>query len=125
MWKRNNNLSAFESIIKKCIHENEITISSKNTARRFLDVCDLSQVIVDNAYSEKSGIYNLSGSRLISLEDIILNCEVILNKKIKIIELNSSLPTVRNIYSCHDRYMNIDQIDLTAKINEFLNFYVS
>tara|TARA_A100001015_G_C15037654_1_gene737388 strand:- start:3590 stop:4468 length:879 start_codon:yes stop_codon:yes gene_type:complete len=82
-----NNWSAVESLAFKIFkNENELTIGSKKTARRFVYVKDVAKGIVNSFKATTNNIFNLSGDKLITLDEIIKNSNKISGKKTKIIE---------------------------------------
>jgi len=81
------NWSAVESIAHKIfLGEKNIQVGSAKTARRFIFVEDVASALYESTKSTKTGIYNLSGDKLITLRDIINLSGDIIGKKIRIIE---------------------------------------
>ena len=120
---RNTNLSAFESIIQNCINFNEVTIGSKKTARRFIDVDDVANYIVKNYSSIKSNTYNITSKNLISLEELIEVTSKLLNKTIKIVEKNPKEYTIRNIYSKYEHIKSIENCELELKVSKIIKYF--
>lgn len=93
----NSNWSAVESIAHKIfLGQNKIEVGSSRTARRFIFVKDVASAILKSTKSSKTGVYNLSGDKLISLKDIINISGKILGRKVKIIEKNKKNFNFRN-----------------------------
>ena len=81
------NWSAVESIAHKIfLGEKNIQVGSAKTARRFIFVEDVASALYESTKSTKTGIYNLSGDKLITLRGIINLSGDIIGQKIKIIE---------------------------------------
>lgn len=121
--KRKENLSAFESIILDCLNNSKVTIGSKNTSRRFIDVNNLSKFIVKNYINLNPGVYNISSKNLISLYQIIKECELLLNKKIEIEERSPNSQTIRNVFTRFDYLTDIDSEPISHKVNKLINYY--
>jgi len=91
--------SALESIAWKIYSDEEVKIGSRKTSRRFIHVNDLVNGILKcieispSILNEKS--INLSGSKLISLNDVVYMTNKILGKSNQITE-NSGSPSIRN-----------------------------
>ena len=92
---RKNNFSALESIFLNCAKNNSIQIGSKKTSRRFIHVLDIVSGIIKVLKYEKNSIFNLSGSKDITLENIIKITEKALKKKIQIKESNKKAISTR------------------------------
>lgn len=92
---RHQNLSALESIFLNCLKNKHVILGSKKTSRRFIHIDDVVSGIMEMLKYKKDEIFNLSGSRNITLEDIVQASSKILEKKIKIIEKDSSILSVR------------------------------
>lgn len=92
---RKKNFSALESIFLNCTKSERITVGSKLTSRRFIHVSDVAEGIIKMIKYKKNNIFNLTGTKDISLEKIVKISEKILNKKIKIYENNTNLISVR------------------------------
>jgi hypothetical protein len=100
-----------------------VTVGSKNTSRRFIDVKNLSKFIVKNYINLNSGVYNLTSKHLISLHQIINECELILNKKIEIHERSPDSQTIRNVFTRFDKMMDIDSDPISHKVKNLINYY--
>jgi nucleoside-diphosphate-sugar epimerase len=94
---RSNNLSAFEAIFYKLQEHDKIEIGSKRTGRNFIHVDDICDGITKAINKKGYNIFNLEGDQFISLENLIKESEIILNKKIKIIEKNPKNPSIKII----------------------------
>ena len=94
---RKNPQSAVEKICHHIKNNKTINIGSKKTARRYIHVNDVARGIYSSVGREKNEIFNISGSRLTSLEKIIKICEKTNNKKIKIYQTDKNKPSIRNI----------------------------
>jgi nucleoside-diphosphate-sugar epimerase len=122
---RKNNWSALESIFFNCINSVKVEIGSKKTSRRFIHIDDLVQGILLSIKYPKSGIFNLSGNKDISLENIIFSAKKMLKKDIKIIEKTSKKFTVRKPSNrlAKQKLKWLPKIDLNQGLKE-LNFFL-
>lgn len=94
---RESNWSAVESIFNKINTNEDVTVGSLKTARRFIHVSDIASGIIKSIGLAGFNIINLQGDKLISLEDIIITSKRLLQKEPKIIEINPDNKSVRNI----------------------------
>ena len=93
-----NNWSAVESILYDLFLGNtKITIGSKKTARKFIYAEDVSEGIIASMDMKGVKILNLSGDKLITLNEIIETGCKILNIKCKILEKDSNNFNVRDV----------------------------
>ena len=95
------NLCAIESIVKNLVSSKnikEVIIGSKRTGRRFIHVRDIVSAIqkITEIKIKKNIIFNVAGSKMITMEDIVKKSSILLNRKIKIIEKNSLKFNIRN-----------------------------
>lgn len=91
--------SAAESIAWKIYLDEEVKVGSSATARRFIYINDLINGIlkcikIGPSYLNQK-ILNLSGSELVSLNDVVCTSNRILKKSARIIESSAS-PSIRN-----------------------------
>lgn len=95
---RENNWSAVEHLFHAVRDHDEVTIGSRKTARRFVYVEDIANGICKSLERKGEGfeIYNLSGSKLVTLEEIIRESNKIWGKDVRIIEKNSENISIRN-----------------------------
>lgn len=93
---RKNNWSAVESILNAVKNQSEIQVGSLKNGRRFIHVFDIVEGIKKSIGLSGFNILNLSGNKLITLEDIIKTSQILLGKSVKIIETNPSQINVRN-----------------------------
>lgn len=90
--------SAPESIAYKISQGENVSIGSGDTARRFIYVDDLVDGIsltISNRTAKVNTIYNLSGDKLVSLNDISREVMNLLNKRVQVIE-GGLTPSIRN-----------------------------
>jgi nucleoside-diphosphate-sugar epimerase len=90
--------SAPESIAYKISQGEDVSIGSGDTARRFIYVDDLVDGIsltISNRSAKVNTIYNLSGDKLVSLNDISREVMNLLNKRVQVIE-GGLTPSIRN-----------------------------
>jgi len=96
--KRKKPGSAVEGIFSEIKNSNKIIINgSKNSSRRFINVKDLCSGIVKAIKIRKPNTINLSSNQLISLKNIIDLSQKILNKKVKIHNINPNNLVIRNL----------------------------
>ena len=90
--------SAPESLLQSVLHMKDIEVGNLDTARRFIFVDDLVTGIIGVIESEVEpglSIYNLAGTDLISLRDVILTAQEITGSIIKFTDLGKSA-SIRN-----------------------------
>ena len=93
---RTNNWSAVESIASTIKNRDEITVGSLKNARRFIHVSDISKGILKSIGLKGFNILNLTGDQMITMENLIYECEKIYGKKMLITEKESMTINVRN-----------------------------
>ena len=93
---RENNWSAVESICSKVKNNDEVSVGSLKTGRRFIHVSDIADGIIKSIGLDGFNIINLTADEVITLNDIIQETEKIYGKKVKIIETNSLGISIRN-----------------------------
>jgi nucleoside-diphosphate-sugar epimerase len=121
--------SAVESIAWKIHLNEEVKIGSKNTARRFIHVNDLINGILKctdigpSLLNQK--IINLSGSELVSLDDVANTSNQILNKSTQIIE-TGGITSIRNPVNAlaFELLRWKPKVDLKAGLLECLSFMI-
>ncbi len=89
--------SAIEKICHEVKNKRKIIIGSKKTARRYIHVKDVVKGIASSIGRSKNEIFNISGSKLLTLNQIIKICEKTNNKKVIIEEINKQKPSIRNM----------------------------
>ena len=121
--------SAAESIAWKVYSDEEVKIGSKNTSRRFIYIDDLISGILNCIETRPSflnqKIINISGSELISLDNLVNTSNEILKKSAQINE-NSGTPSIRNpvIDSALELLDWKPKIDLKSGLSECLTFMI-
>ena len=121
--------SALESIAWKVYSEEEVKIGSKNTSRRFIHINDLISGILRcvelGPQPLNRKVINLSGSDLISLDDVVYASNQILNKSAQIVE-TGGFPSIRNpvIGSALDLLDWKPKIDLKSGLLDCLTFMI-
>ena len=93
---REKNWAAVESIANTVKHNDEVTVGSLKTGRRFVHLNDIVQGIILSIGISGFNIINLTGDQIITLEDIIKTSEKLYNKSITITEKNSTNISLRN-----------------------------
>ena len=93
---RKEEWSAVEEISNKIKNEKEIIVGSLKTGRRFVHVNDIVRGIILSLGLTGLHTINLTGDRVITLEDIIRISESIFNKKSIIKEKNPDNISIRN-----------------------------
>lgn len=93
---RKNNWSAVESIASTVKNKNEITVGSLKNARRFIHVSDIASGIIKSIGLRGFNILNLTGNKLITMQNLIDECEKIYDKKMIVIEKDHSEISIRN-----------------------------
>jgi len=93
---REKNWAAVESIANMVKHNDEVTVGSLKTGRRFVHLNDIVQGIILSIGVKGFNIINLTGNKIITLEDIIKTSEKLYHKSIMITEKNSTNISLRN-----------------------------
>lgn len=93
---RKSNWSAVESIFNQVKNQNQVTVGSLKTGRRFVHVYDIISGIINSLGLKGFNIINLTGNDIVTLKDIIDTSQQILNKKIDVVESNSEQISIRN-----------------------------
>ena len=94
---RENGWSAVEEISSKVKNNDELIIGSLKTGRRFVHVEDIARGIILSLGLNGMHTLNLSGDRIITLQDILKTSEKIFNKKLKFVkEENPDAISLRN-----------------------------
>ena len=89
--------SAVEEISSKVKNDDELIIGSLKTGRRFVHVKDIARGIILSLGLNGMHTLNLSGDRIITLQDILKTSEKIFNKKLKFVkEENPDIISLRN-----------------------------
>ncbi len=93
---RKDNWSAVESVASAVKNQNEVTVGSLKTGRRFIHVSDIARGIIKSIGLSGFNIINLTGNKIITLDDVIQKSQSIFGKSVKVIEKNSSQISIRN-----------------------------
>jgi len=93
---RKDNWSAVESVSSSVKNQNEVTVGSLKTGRRFIHVSDIARGIIKSIGLSGFNIINLTGNKIITLDDVIQKSQSIFGKSVKVIEKNSSQISIRN-----------------------------
>lgn len=114
---KKNNLSVLESLYFAVKNGKNIIIGSKNTARRFIHINDICNGIEKSFSLNKDTTLNLTGKKLISLNDILKQLSKIFKKNIKFKEKDPNNPNIRNVKS--SKFFNVKKyIDLKKGLRE-------
>ncbi len=89
---RPQNWSAVESIMSSVNKNDTVTVGSLKSGRRFLHARGIIAALGRTDFQ----IINLSADTLVRMEDIIRESEKIFNKKVKVVESNPAVVSVRN-----------------------------
>jgi nucleoside-diphosphate-sugar epimerase len=118
--------SAVESIALKVFLNEEISVGSESTSRRFVYIDDLVNGIICTLKSDSKNIsrkiFNLAGPELVSLGRIVQISNSVLNKNAKIIS-NNQIPSIRNPL-IDEALLNLGwhpKVDLSSGIRECLS----
>src|SRR3989338_6500721 len=93
---RPGNWSAVESLFHAVRTQDEVTVGSLATARRFVHVTDIACGILAALGRSGYEIFNVSGEALITLQDIIEQSAQLLNRRPQVIERNPAAVSIRN-----------------------------
>lgn len=89
--------SAVESIFNAVKSQDKVIVGSLKTGRCFIHVSDIVSGLIQSVGLNGFNILNLQGDSLITLKNVIETSECILNKKVKMEELDSLNINVKNI----------------------------
>lgn len=121
---RKTNWSAVESIMSQVKNQEEVTVGSVKSGRRFVHLEDIARGIIQAIDLKGFETINLCGDRLITLGEIIGESEKIFGKKVKIIEKNPGEVSVRN--PLHNKAKQLlgwkPNIDLATGLKTLLPF---
>jgi len=92
---RKDNWAAVESLLNSVRTQDEITVGSLKTARRFIHVSDIASGIVAAVGVPGFEIINLQGEKLVRLGDVIETSKKLLNRNPKIIERTPAQANIR------------------------------
>jgi UDP-glucose 4-epimerase len=93
---RKSNWSAVETIASAVKNQDEVSIGSLKTGRRFIHVSDIANGIIQSLNLKGFNIINLTSDRIITLDDIINTSQKMFKKSIKINETNPTNVNIRN-----------------------------
>lgn len=93
---RTSNWAAVESLFNATRTQDEITIGSAATARRFIHVGDIASGILASVGRSGFEVFNLSGDRPITLGEVIESSARMHGRRVRIVESNPAQPSVRN-----------------------------
>ena len=93
---RKSNWSAVESILHQVKTQENVSVGSLKTGRRFVHVSDITRGITHSFGLEGFNIINLTGNQINTLKDIIDTSQIILDKKIEVTEINPNQISIRN-----------------------------
>ncbi|MDP2704176.1 MAG: NAD(P)-dependent oxidoreductase [bacterium] len=115
---------AVESIMSQVKHQEEVTVGSVRSGRRFIHIEDIAGGIIQAIGLGGFEIINLCGDRLITLGEIIKESEKIFGKKVRIIEKTPEEVSVRNpLNEKAKRLLNWKQkIDVATGLKTLLPF---
>jgi len=100
---RGSNWSAVESLFNAVKTKDTVEVGSLATARRFIHVSDIASGILQAIGRNGFEIFNLAGSSLVSLRDVIDRSSEILGRKPVIVEKNPDGVSIRNPESSRAR----------------------
>jgi len=92
---RKDNWAAVESLLNSVRTQDEITVGSLKTARRFIHVSDIASGIVAAVGLTGFEIINLQGDRLVTLGEVVETSKKLLNRNPKIVERSPAQANVR------------------------------
>lgn len=83
---RKDNWSAMEAVFNSVKHKSEVMVGSLKTARRYIHVKDIGFGIIKSIGVHGFNVINLTGNKVITLEEIIEKSQKIVGKSVKILE---------------------------------------
>ena len=94
---RATNWSAVEAILNSVATKEEISVGSLQTGRHFIHVTDIASAIIASFGLKGYEILNIQADSMVTLGDIIKTSKRVLKKNLKIIETDSTNPSIRPI----------------------------
>jgi UDP-glucose 4-epimerase len=94
---RKDNWSAVESILNAVSTQDEVTIGSLKTGRRFVHVSDIASAVIAAIGLTGFEIINIQGSQMVTLGDIIETAKLLLNKNPKVIQRTPEQISLRTV----------------------------
>lgn len=88
--------SAVESLMSTVRQQEEVTVGSLKSGRRFIHVSDIARGIIQACGLPGFHIINLTGNRVVTLKDIIETSQLILKKRVVVHEKNPDEVSIRN-----------------------------
>lgn len=115
--------SALEKLFYEVKNKNEVIVGSKKTGRKFIHISDIISGIIKSSKKRGVHILNLTGNKLITLNEIIIKSSNILKKKIILKEVDSENYSIRKPSNKKaKRILNWEpKIDLKKGINLLKN----
>ena len=95
--KNKKNWSAIESITSNLIKNGSAKVGSFRTARRFIFIDDLCRALKVVIGKKGFHLFNVTGDKLISLRDIVIQNNLAFNKNYKYEQISSSNFNIRNV----------------------------
>ena len=92
---RKDNWAAVESLLNAVKTQDEITVGSLKTARRFIHVSDIASAVVAAIGVPGFEIINIQGDKLVSLGDVVETSKKLLNRNPKVVERAPGQANVR------------------------------
>ncbi len=87
--------SALEKLFYEVKNKNEVKVGSKKTGRKFIHIADIISGIIKSSKKRGVHILNLTGNKLITLDEIIKKSSNVLKKKIILKEIDSGNFSIR------------------------------
>lgn len=123
--ERKKNFSAFESIIRNVMSLKELSVGSLKTGRHFIHINDIVKAIVTSFNNKGFNIFNIQGSDFVTLDMLIKESTIQLNKKVKVVESNRNRPSIRKMSNIKAKTKLKFEAKLSYKqgISEIINFF--
>ena len=109
---RSDNFSAVEALLDRGRTDGRVEVGSGRTARRFIHVTDIANGILSCIGRSGNEVFNLSGSELVSLADVVETAARLIGKDIDLVERDRSHPSIRN----PDNSLALKLLDWTPRI---------
>ena len=93
---RSSNWSAVESLFHTVATQDQVTVGSLATARRFVHIADIAAGITSTLGRTGFEVFNLSGDRLITLRDVIEQSSELLGRQPTVCERDAASVSIRN-----------------------------
>ncbi|HTB82152.1 MAG TPA: NAD(P)-dependent oxidoreductase [Candidatus Sulfotelmatobacter sp.] len=122
---RKNNWAAVESVLNAVKTQDEVSVGSLKTGRRFIHVADIAAGIVASVGLTGFEIINLQGDKMVTLGDVIETGKKLLNRNPKVTEKTPGQVSIRTVSDEKSKRLLKwrPEISLEAGLKSILEFW--